>query len=63
MSRVQALDTGRRKDPGTLGTLYHLKRIELVRDESRNELLGELRKESFEHYELRDVVRLLAVTT
>jgi len=60
VGQLVALDAGRRKDPGSLGTRYHLKAIELVRDESRNELRGDLKKESAEQVTLADVVRLLA---
>ena len=58
--QLVALDRDRRKDPAALGTLYYLKKIELVRQEARNELQGDLGKEAFEHYALGDVVRLLA---
>jgi hypothetical protein len=60
LDHLKGLDAARRKDPGTLGTLYHLKRVELLRDEARNELRGDLRKEAAERYGLADVVRLLA---
>ncbi len=60
LDQLKQLDAARRKNAGILGTLYTLKRVELLRDEARNELRGDLKKESDEQYRLADLVRLLA---
>lgn len=44
----------------TKGMVYHLKTVEIEREESKNRITAELRLESCEEYGLADVLRLLA---
>ena len=56
-------EAARRKEPQTLSYRYSLKKVEIVRDESRNLLCADLRLESAERVSLPEIVRLLTSPT
>lgn len=56
----EAAASARRKELATKGRIYHLKVVEIEREESKNRIVADLRKQPHEKFTLADVVRLLA---